>query len=120
MRSTRTRLARGLRRRSTDAERHLWRHLRSRGLGGLKFRRQEPIGRYIVDFVCYENRIVVELDGSQHAMRREEDQARDQWLSEQGFKVLRFLDNEVLTNIDGVLEVLSKASLNCPGPGSER
>jgi len=53
-------------------------------------------------------------------MGREEDQARDQWLNEQGFKVLSFLDNEVLTNIDGVLEVLSKASLNCPGSGQER
>ena len=113
-------MARGLRRRSTDAERHFWRHLRSRGLRGLKFRRQEPVGRYIVDFVCYEKRIVVELDGSQHEMRREEDQARDQWLNEQGFKVLRLLDNEVLTNIDGVLEVLSKAALNCPGSGQER
>ena len=115
-----TNLARGLRRRSTDAERHLWRHLRSRGLEGLKFRRQEPIGSYIVDFVCYEKRIVVELDGFQHAMRREEDGARDQWLNEQGFKVLRVLDNEVLNNTGGVLEILSKASMDCPGPGTER
>ncbi len=120
MRSRSTRLARGLRLRSTDAERHLWRHLRSRGLGGLKFRRQEPIGGYIVDFVCYEKRIVVELDGSQHATRREEDGARDQWLNEQGFMVLRFLDNEVLTNTGGVLEILSKASVDCPGPVTEQ
>ena len=109
MASRSTNVARGLRRRSTEAERLLWRHLRSKAFGGLKFRRQEPIGEYIVDFVCYEKRVVVELDGADHAMKRQEDQSRGEWLNEQGFEVLRFLNNEVLTNIDGVLEVVGMA-----------
>ena len=119
MRRRATELARGLRRRSTDAERLLWRRLRAKQLGGLKFRRQEPIGGYIVDFVCLEKRVVIELDGSQHSMQRQEDQARDEWFNEQGFRVLRFLDNEVLTNIEGVLEVVSKASLSLTRPKEE-
>jgi very-short-patch-repair endonuclease len=77
-------------------------------LGGLKFRRQAPIGRYIVDFVCYEKRLVIEVDGGQHAMQRDEDAARDKWLEGQGFCVLRFLDNEVLTNMEGVLECVDR------------
>ena len=87
-----TNLARGLRRRSTDAERLLWQHLRARRLGGLKFRRQESIDTYIVDFVCFEKRVVIELDGSHHTLRAEEDRARDEWFETQGFRVLRFLD----------------------------
>ncbi len=103
-----THLARGLRKRSTDAERSLWWRLRARQLGGLRFRRQEPIGRYIVDFVCYEKRLVIEIDGGHHALQRDEDDARDQWLEDQGFQVLRFLDTEVLTNLEGVLECVSR------------
>jgi very-short-patch-repair endonuclease len=80
-------------------------------LGGLKFRRQEPIGRYIVDFVCFEKRVVIEVDGSHHAVLAEEDRVRDEWLAGQGFRVLRFLDNEVLTNLDGVLATISSACL---------
>jgi very-short-patch-repair endonuclease len=106
-----TSLARGLRRRLTDAERHLWRRVRARRLGGLKFRRQEPIGGYIVDFVCFEKRVVIELDGSHHAVQVEEDRVRDEWFEGQGFRLLRFLDNEVLTNLDGVLETISSACL---------
>ena len=73
---------------------------------GYKFRRQEPIGNYIVDFVCQEKKIVIEVDGGQHSAERERDFERDRWLKIQGYKVLRFWNNEVLTNITGVLEVI--------------
>ena len=85
--------ARQLRCRSTDAERLLWRHLRRRRLADFKFRRQEPVGTYVPDFVCYEGRLIVELDGGQHADDRAYDERRDAWLASQGFRVLRFPDN---------------------------
>lgn len=97
--------ARRLRRQATDAERLLWRKLRGKSLGA-KFRRQAPIGPYIVDFVCFEKKLVIELDGSQHAspQGRAYDATRTQWLESQGFRVLRFWDNQVLTETEGVLE----------------
>lgn len=101
-----TQTAKELRRNSTDAERHLWRHLKARQFKGLKFRRQEQIGRFIVDFVCYEKGIIVEADGSQHALEKEKDEEPTQWLNSQGFVVLRFWNHEILTNIEGVLEIL--------------
>src|SRR3990172_7475009 len=79
----------------------MWRHLRGKQLEGFKFRRQEPIGRYVGDFVCYEKRILVEVDGGQHSV--EKDGNRKRWLEGQGFKVLRFWNNDVLKNIQGVL-----------------
>ncbi|MDI6892694.1 MAG: DUF559 domain-containing protein [Actinomycetota bacterium] len=106
-----TRAAKSLRKRSTDTERFLWKHLRRRQLSGLKFRRQQPIGKHIIDFVCFERRIVVEVDGGQHQKEKDKDIERDRWLRDQGFKVLRFWDNEVLKNIEGVLEVIRKSSL---------
>lgn len=114
MRSRLTDVARRLRKTSTDAERVLWHSLRARQLEGLKFRRQHPIGRYIVDFVCLERSVVVELDGGQHAegIQREKDKARDQWLEDEGFTVLRFWDHEALSNRDGVLEAIRKACLD--------
>ena len=98
--------ARGLRRASTEAEKLLWQKLRARQLGGAKFRRQTPIGPYIVDFVSFEHRLVVEIDGGQHNMPqgRQHDLERTAWLKAQGFRVLRFWNNQVLTNIKGVLE----------------
>ena len=98
--------ARRLRRRSTDAERLLWHHLRSRRMADFKFRRQEPVGTYIPDFVCYESRLIIELDGGQHADQRAYDKRRDAWLAEQGFRILRFPDNYVLTNLEGTLETI--------------
>ena len=98
--------ARHLRRGQTDAERLLWGHLRARRLGGFKFRRQEPRAPFIVDFVCLERRLVVELDGSQHG----EDAAvaydvrRTAVLNAQGFRVLRFWNTDVLKHLDGVLD----------------
>lgn len=107
-------IAKNLRKRSTDAEKLLWRHLRAKQLEGLKFRRQEPIDNYIADFVCFENRIVIELDGGQHAIEKERDIERDNYLKKHDFIVLRFWNNDVLTNIGGVLEVIRDNCLNHP------
>jgi len=85
----------------TDAERNLWSKIRNNQLG-VKFKRQEPIGNYIVDFVSYQNQIIIELDGSQH-IDSKKDKIRDQWFQKQGYIVLRFWDNDVLKNIAGVL-----------------
>ncbi|MEK6777082.1 MAG: DUF559 domain-containing protein [bacterium] len=92
--------AKSLRRHSTDTEQLLWQCLRAKRFEGFKFRRQQPIGKYIVDFVCFEKKIVIELDGGQHAYssERQKDHERDTWFKAQGFKVLWFWDNEVLTN----------------------
>ncbi len=103
-----THTARELRQRSTDAEQLLWRHLKAKQLSGLKFRRQEQIGRFIADFVCYEKKIIIEVDGGQHALELEKDKERSQWLNAQGFSVLRFWNHEALTNIDGVLETIQQ------------
>ena len=98
--------ARRLRRASTEAEKLLWQKLRARQLSEAKFRRQAPIGSYIVDFVSFENRLVVEIDGGQHnrPQGRQHDVKRSTWLESQDFRVLRFWNNQVLTNIEGVLE----------------
>ncbi|HYG61942.1 MAG TPA: DUF559 domain-containing protein [Thermoanaerobaculia bacterium] len=96
--------ARQLRQRMTDAERHLWAYLR-RGFLNNRFRRQAPIGKYIVDFVCFERKLVIEVDGGQH-MGSVSDAVRDQFLREEGFLVLRFWNHEVLGNVEGVLEVI--------------
>ncbi len=88
--------ARTLRKASTDAEAKLWQGLRARQLNGYKFRRQVPMGNYVADFVCLEARLIVEVDGGQHAERSDYDEARTDWLHAQGFCVLRFWNNEVL------------------------
>lgn len=92
----------------TDAERKLWLALRDRRFGGLKFRRQVPVGPWIVDFLCKEARLIVEVDGGQHA-ESAPDRRRDAWLAEEGYRVVRVWNNEVLGNLDGVLEHLSAA-----------
>ncbi len=114
-----TAAAKELRKNSTDAERLLWRHLKAKQLDGLKFRRQEQIGSFIADFVCYERGIIVEADGGQHALEKEKDEERTQWLNSQGFTVLRFWNNEILTNIDGVMEVIRMQcqAVTTPLPG---
>lgn len=88
----------------------MWRYLRGKRLEGFKFGRQEPIGNYVADFVCYEKRIIVEVDGGQHC--REKDSERDIWFEDQGFKVLRFWNKEVLKNTQGVWEVIRKHCLS--------
>ena len=104
-----------LRKRPTDAEKLLWKQLRLKQIEGFKFRRQQPIDNYIVDFVCFEKRIVIEVDGGQHATQSEDDIVRDTYLRQQGFKVLRFWNNEVLQNINGILEVIRDGCLS-PAP----
>jgi len=99
--------ARQFRKEQTDAERVLWQKLRNRGLGGYKFRRQVSIGPYIVDFFCQSTRLVVEGDGGQHVDREDYDKQRDQFLHENGHEVVRFWNNEILGNLDGVLESLT-------------
>ena len=98
--------ARRLRRASTEAEKLLWRNLLARQLGGAKFRRQPPIGPYIVDFVSFEHQLVVEIDGGQHntPVGRQQDIKRTTWLENQGFRVLRFWNNQVLIDLEGVME----------------
>jgi len=96
--------AKTLRTNQTEAEQRLWYHLRAHRFMGLKFKRQKPMGRYIVDFVCVERRLIIELDGGQHAEQEEYDQHRDAWLRSQGYTVLRFWNNEVMQQMEGVLE----------------
>jgi very-short-patch-repair endonuclease len=97
-------LARKLRRDITPAEFKLWGTLRNRQIMDLKFREQEPIGCYIVDFVCYEKKLVIELDGSQHIEKEEEDNHRTEELNKNGFDVLRFTNDEVLNELNAVFE----------------
>ena len=97
--------ARSLRRRSTDPEMRLWALLRDRRLVGFKFRRQVPIGRYVADFVCFEAKLIVELDGSQHADSRY-DRVRDAELSNRGFEVLRIWNGDLFLHRDGVLTLI--------------
>ncbi|MGE4344377.1 MAG: DUF559 domain-containing protein [Geoalkalibacter sp.] len=111
--------ARDLRRNMTDAEQLLWRHLRGRQLNGSKFRRQHPVDRYVLDFYCAEARLAVEVDGGQHddEKARIADAERSRFLNEQGIRVLRFWNHEVLSNITGVLESI----VDClDGGGSSR
>jgi len=101
--------ARHLRKNLTDAEQQLWRHLRLRQIDAHKFRRQHPIGNYIADFVCIERKLIVEVDGGQHADQLGYDAARTAWLEAAGYRVLRFWNNEVLENIEGVVERVREA-----------
>jgi very-short-patch-repair endonuclease len=96
--------ARRLRRDPTDVERRVWKALRNRQIEACKFRRQVPLGTYIVDFVCIEKKLVIELDGGQHADRAAHDERRTEWLRGEGYRVVRFWNNEVTTNFEGVLE----------------
>src|SRR5262249_49556234 len=107
--------ARKLRNNPTDAELALWRQLRLRQFGGYKFRRQQSLGPYIVDFVCLEKRLVVEVDGGQHNEHAVYDAKRSAWLEAQGFHVLRFWNHEVLQQIEAVKETIARA-LGCFGP----
>ncbi len=97
------RQARKLRRDTTDAEKLLWKHLRHRKLAGMKFRRQHLIGRYIADFCCEEEKLVIELDGGQHSNNTDRDEHRTQYIEKFGYRVIRYWNSEILDNIDGVL-----------------
>jgi very-short-patch-repair endonuclease len=98
--------ARAMRRAPTEAERKLWYALRDRRMQTVKFRRQAPIGSYIADFFCVEHRLVIEVDGSQHA-QSVGDAVRDDWLEREGYRVLRFWNHEVLTTGDNVLAAIA-------------
>lgn len=102
--------ARTLRRNQTDAERLLWHHLRGRRLAAYKFRRQHPIGPFIADFICIKHRLVVEIDGGQHSLNVHEDNRRTLYIESKGYKVLRFWNDQVLTNIQVVLEAILKST----------
>ena len=94
--------SKNLRTNLTDAEQKIWRHIRQRQLNNLKFRRQQIIGNYIVDFICFEKKLIIEIDGGQHT--DENDRKRTNFLEKEGYKILRFWNNDVLNNIEGVLE----------------
>jgi very-short-patch-repair endonuclease len=97
----------------TDAERRLWTHIRAHRFQALSFRRQVPIGPYVVDFACLEARLIIEVDGGQHA-DASRDTRRDAWLRSQGFSVMRFWNNDVLANMEGVLATIAAASSCAP------
>ena len=99
--------ARSLRRNMTEAEKQVWQMLRSQQLNGYKFRRQVPIGRYIADFVCHEARLIVEIEGGQHNRSSPQEAERSMFLHNQGYRVLRFWNNEVVANLDGVHQTIA-------------
>ena len=101
--------ARRLRRNPTDAEKKLWSLLRRKQLSGYRFRRQVPIGPYVVDFACLAAHLVIEVDGGQHAVSVDKDRQRTAWLESRGYKVVRFWNNDVLGNPDGVLQTILRA-----------
>ena len=113
--------ARRLRKSPTDAERALWGLLRNRRLLGHKFRRQTPIGRYVADFVCFERKLIIEVDGGHHLQQTQYDEHRAKWLESKGFRVLRFWNNQVLTEPVSVQEAIMteldmrKVSSTIPG-----
>src|SRR5690554_5412358 len=118
--------ARELRSRATPFEQSFWVRVRAGRFGGFKFRRQQPLGAYVVDFVCQQAMLVVELDGAQHVDHRDYDQNRDQWLVSQGYRVFRVWNHEWLLNQEAVLEELwallhnSQPSPPTPLPRRER
>ena len=102
--------ARTLRSNLTDAEKALWARLRERQVEGARFRRQAPIGPWVVDFFCAEQKLVIEVDGGQHALQTARDEQRTRWLEQQGqLRVLRLWNNDVLENVEGVVETIAAA-----------
>lgn len=108
--------AKELRKQQTDAERILWQCLRNRSMAGYKFRRQEIIGNYIVDFLCLEKKLIIELDGSQHMDMEQKDRKRTQFLESLGYIVIRFWNNEIMGELDSVKEEIFRILDNIPSP----
>jgi len=108
--------AKAMRSNPTAVEQRLWYHLWAHRFMGVKFKRQKPIGRYIVDFVCVEQRLIIKLDGGQHEAQVSYDRRRDAWLRGQGYSLLRFWNNEVMLEMEGVLERIRLALALSPGP----
>ena len=119
MSNTHQNFAKQLRSNMTDAEKLLWYHLRGHRLNGAKFKRQQPLGDYIVDFVSFEKKLVIEVDGGQH-LESESDNQRDAWLQGQGFRTLRFWNNEVLAETESVLEKILQVTTPSPQPSPTR
>jgi len=109
-------LARKLRHQSTDAERLLWKHLRAHRMSGHKFRRQVVMRPYIVDFACFEARLIIEADGGQHLEQKKEDDVRTAFLEARGFRVLRFWNHEILAETESVLEAIYNCLIDTPSP----
>jgi very-short-patch-repair endonuclease len=112
--------SRELRNSATDAERALWRYISNRQLCGVRFNRQVPMGPYICDFVARTPRLIVELDGGQHAIAADYDANRTAFLQQRGYRVMRFWNNDVLENLDGVLRVIEEALKDKPSPSPSR
>lgn len=110
-------LAYDLRINPTSAEQYLWKFLRKKQFLGLRFLRQYPIDKYIVDFICHEQSLIIEVDGGIHLLHKERDRNRDHILSYYGFRVLRFTNEEVLHRTDDVLTSISKSIINSSNPG---
>ncbi|MGH8752161.1 MAG: endonuclease domain-containing protein, partial [Burkholderiales bacterium] len=108
--------AKSLRKNKTDAEKRLWYYLKNRQLSGFKFRRQHEVGQYIADFACLEAKLIIELDGGQHAGQIAHDRQRSAFLESLGYTVIRFWDNEALTQTQNVLEAIHKTLLDNPSP----
>jgi very-short-patch-repair endonuclease len=116
--------AKQLRRNLTPFEWHFWHAVKNRQLAGSKFRRQVPVGPYVADFLCVTARLIIELDGSQHGDAADTDAVRTRYLEAQGYRVLRFWNNDVMTNLEGVLRIvelaLAEAPLTLPSPPAAR
>ncbi len=115
-----TERSRELRTNATPAERALWRHLSNRKLAGVRFNRQVPIGPFIGDFVARSAKLIIELDGGQHGMRTAEDARRTAFLESRGYRVLRFWNNEIRENMEGVLAMIEGALKDMPSPSPSR
>ena len=109
--------ARRLRKDITDTENEMWKHLRNRHLMGMKFRRQYPIGKYILDFACVEKKVGIELDGGQHAIMQAKDRERDLFLKDKGYSIIRVWNNESLKNTEAILGyIVYELNKKCPHP----
>lgn len=112
--------ARDLRRNATDAERRLWQHLSARQVAGVRFNRQVPIGPFICDFVARSAKLVIEVDGGQHDWQAGEDAKRTRFLEAQGYRVMRFWNNDVLGQTEGVVRAIEQALVDRPSPAPSR
>jgi very-short-patch-repair endonuclease len=113
-------LARNLRNKQTDAERILWSRLRRSQLNWVKFRRQQLVGDYIVDFISFEKRIIIEIDGGQHIESTTNDSVRTEYLESQGYRVIRFWNADIMQNIEGVIDkILNTLTYTSPVKGEE-
>ena len=112
--------ARELRRNATDAEVRLWRAISARKIAGVRFNRQVPIGPFICDFVCRGRRLIVEVDGGQHAEDAVGEESRTRYLQFEGYRIIRFWNNEILENLEGVVTEIGRVLASLPSPNPSR